>query len=230
MSRLHRRKKISYLDDKKRLVLVSFSGGLTSGYMSFLLKQHSKNPLFFIFANTGQEDNRTLDFINKCDREFELNLTWVEAKINPSGVGTSHYEVNYSTADREGKPFEDVIQKYGICNMKYPHCTNQLKTFPIHSYMREIYGKEYLTAIGIRFDEPRRYREKKNFVYPLFDWRITKKEVLSFWGKQSFTLGLREHEGNCTWCWKKSFKNHMRLIKETPSIYDFPRRMEYLYG
>jgi hypothetical protein len=67
-------------------------------------------------------------------------------------------------------------------------------------------------------------------VYPLVEWGVDKTEVNDFWDEQPFTLNLQEHQGNCQWCFKKSFKKHGLLVKETPEVYDFPRRMELEYG
>lgn len=67
-------------------------------------------------------------------------------------------------------------------------------------------------------------------IYPLVDWKITKKEVRSFWENQSFRLNLHEHEGNCKWCWKKSLRKLMTIAQENPEHFDFPRKMEKYYG
>lgn len=212
------------------VLLVSFSGGLTSAYMSYLLKKHSNNRLVFVFANTGQEREETLIFVDKVDKAFGLNVVWVEADVMPDGIGTKHKIVNFETADRTGRPFEDVIAKYGISNKAYPHCTRELKLAPINSYMATL-GCKYKTALGIRADEYRRVGNNPDIVYPLADyWIVDKRTVHGFWREQPFTLGLKEYEGNCKWCWKKSFKKLMRLVRDDPAMFDFPRRMERLYG
>ena len=63
-------------------LLVSFSGGETSAMMcDFLIKNYSsKYNLIFVFANTGEENEETLEFVDKCDKYFNLNLIWVEAQ------------------------------------------------------------------------------------------------------------------------------------------------------
>jgi hypothetical protein len=129
-----------------------------------------------------------------------------------------------------------MIRKYGIPNMTHPHCTRSLKRKPIEAYMRSIgWGgpKDYLIAIGIREDEKRRatMATDRRIVYPLIDLLPTDKaDVNEWWAEQKFNLGLLEHQGNCKWCWKKSFRKHARLIRETPEAYEFPRRMEAEYG
>lgn len=211
-------------------LLVSFSGGETSGFMSYLLKKHSSNKLIFVFANTGQENEETLQFVNNCDKAFNLGVVWVEADVQADGVGTKHKIVNFETADRSGKPFEDVVRKYGVSNKAYPHCTRELKLAPIHSYMKSL-GIEYKTAIGIRADEYRRCGEATGIVYPLADfWIKSKYDVKHFWIKQSFKLGLRDYQGNCRWCWKKSFRKLFWLIDDDPTMFDFPARLEKEYG
>lgn len=212
-------------------LLVSFSGGQTSAYMSALLKEHSRNRLIFVFANTGQENEKTLEFVDKVDRAFDLGVVWVEADVKPKGIGTKHLIVSFETASRQGEPFEAVVAQYGISNKAYPHCTRELKLAPIHNYMRTVVGKDYQTAIGIRADEYRRVGNKAGIVYPLADyWINSKEDVNEFWNRQPFALGLQEHQGNCKWCWKKSLKKHFRLIEETPEIFDFPRYLEARYG
>ena len=34
------------------------------------------------FANTGQEHEKTLDFIHNCDTHFNFNTVWIEAVIS----------------------------------------------------------------------------------------------------------------------------------------------------
>lgn len=214
------------------VTLVSFSGGRTSAFMAQIMKRYSKNRLVFVFANTGQENEETLEFVDKCDKHFDLNVVWVEAVVQPEGVGTTHRIVDYETASRNGEPFEAVMAKYGISNKAYPHCTRELKRMPIHSYMRSI-ADDYYTAIGIRADEYRRVVPIKGLkpVYPLADyWLVDKGMVNEFWETQPFNLDLFDYQGNCKWCWKKSLRKHFKLIDDDPTIYDFPAEMERKYG
>jgi hypothetical protein len=62
--------------------LVSFSGGRTSAFMChFMLENYPREDLTFIYANTGKEHPKTLEFIKKCDDYFELDLKIVEALV-----------------------------------------------------------------------------------------------------------------------------------------------------
>lgn len=219
----------------KRKVFVSFSGGETSAYMSrrLLDENDGTTEYVFMFANTGQEHEKTLQFVDRCDKEWGLNVVWLEAVVNPSkGKGTTHKVVTFETASRNGQPFVDVCSVYGIPNTAYPHCTRELKAQPMASFVRsQAPGSQ--VAIGIRADEIDRISadaKKRGFIYPLIKWRIMKYDVRAYWDKMPFRLGIPEHHGNCLWCWKKSGKKHGMLLREMPEIYQFPAMLEMQYG
>lgn len=224
----------------KRL-FISFSGGKTSAYMTHkILNSSFKNEydeLVVVFANTGQEHDKTLDFVNNCDKELGFNTVWIEADINQEqGIGVRPRIVTYETASRNGEPFADFCKKYGIPNMISPQCTSRLKTDPMHYYIRKLlgWGKDYDTAVGIRIDETRRVSSKatdNKIVYPLIDWFPTDKtDVNDFWEDMNFTLEIKEHQGNCKWCWKKSNTKHFINLEENYEWYDFPDKMEKLHS
>lgn len=217
---------------------ISFSGGATSGFMTKWVRDNLADDYEIVvtFANTGQEHPKTLDFVNQCDEVFGFNTVWLEAVVDPRhGVGTSHRIVTYETATRGGDLFEAAIKKYGIPNKNFPHCTRTMKLNPMVSYMRAI-GWEagsYTTAIGIRADERRRVSKSADaarIMYPLVDVvPVDKQDVREWWETQPFQLGIPEHHGNCTWCWKKSLRKHLLLLQEDPNALAFPDRMEQLY-
>jgi len=143
--------------------------------------------------------------------------------------------VDFATASRKGEPFEEVIKKYGIPGPEWLHCTRELKLQPMRSYLNTIWEPgTYDVAIGLRADEAGRKninQDKTRIVYPLLDWEfITKPHVNEFWMKQPFRLQLTGYQGNCKWCWKKSMRKHMTLMSENPRMFDFPERMEEMYG
>lgn len=225
------------MSDAKPKLLVSFSGGRTSAYMSRLLKScyADKYELLFVFANTGEEHENTLRFVDQCDKAFRLNLVWVEAETTHArGVGVKARIVTFDTASRAGEPFEQVIRKHGIPNRNFPHCTRELKKRPIEAYAKSIGWKDYQTAIGIRADEMKRVSpgaEAAGIVYPLAHWHpVDKQDINDWWEEQPFSLELVERLGNCKWCWKKSDRKHFANIDDCPEIYDFPRRMEATYA
>ena len=193
---------------KKKKLIITFSGGETSAFMAQWILNNKKDEfeIICVFANTGQENEETLDFVEKCDKEFNLNLVWVEAVVNPKfGEGVRHRIVDYKTASRNGQPFEDLISKMGMPNQSAPFCTRDLKLNPIKSYLRSIKWKNYWTAIGIRADEFDRInpnRLKERIYYPLVsDIQMTKPMVNFWWNQQPFRLNLKGYQGNvCFYC------------------------------
>lgn len=223
----------------KEKLQISFSGGRTSAYMTKLILDNWKDKYDFIvtFANTGKEHPKTLEFIHNCDTIFGFNTVWLEANVfMDERKGTGFKIVSYETASRDGKPFEKVIQKYGISNPSYLHCTRELKLAPMRSYLSSlgINHKEIPTAIGIRADEKRRISKTAgvdNIIYPLItDWPSDKQDVLDFWEDQLFDLGLDEWDGNCVGCFKKSFKKIFKQLDTDSSSLDWHIDMEQKYG
>jgi len=217
---------------------ISFSGGRTSAYMTKMLLDHFKDKYDFIvtFANTGLEHEKTLEFVNNCDRYFGFNTVWLEADVqHGERKSTQHKIVDFKSASRNGQPFHEVIKKYGIPNPSYLHCTRELKLNVMQSYLKSI-GIDYReipTAIGIREDETRRVNKKANDIkieYPLIDlFPSDKQDVLDWWSKQEFDLGLDEWDGNCRGCFKKSFKKLFKQLDTDPSAIDFHIDMESKY-
>lgn len=223
---------------KKPTLLISFSGGRTSAFMTKFLLEHPKYNTFkkvIVFANTGKEREETLSFINQCDKQWNLGVIWLEAVVHPQmGVGTSFKVVDYKTASRDGTPFEAMIQKYGIPNIARPFCTRELKLNPIKKYMQSLGLKTWTSAIGIRYDERRRINwitaQKENKIYPLAsDIQCTKDFIRNWWRKQTFDLQLHDYEGNCDMCYKKSQRKLLTLILEKPKLIQWWKRMEHTY-
>lgn len=208
---------------EKEKLLISFSGGRTSAFMTKWCLDNFKDKyeMLVVFANTGKEFNETLDFVEKCDKYFGFNCIWVEAITNPEHrKGTRAKVVDYKTASRNGEPFEDMIAKHGMPSVRSPHCTRELKKHTIYSYAKSIGWKQWYTAIGIRIDEIDRVSpnsKKERFIYPLVSNIPTRKnDINKFWSEQSFDLELKTYEGNCDLCFKKSFRKLMTLVKERP--------------
>lgn len=221
----------------KDRLLVSFSGGETSAMMAHILKENAsdKYDMIFVFANTGEENEQTLEFADRCDEHFGLNLVWVEAVVHGGRAGTTHKLVDFQSASRNGEPFEDVIAKYMIPNVGNMVCTRELKERPIRSYAKSIgWGRDYYTAIGIREDEIDRISKSRindKLIYPFIEmFPITKPQVNSFWDSMPFRLQLKGYEGNCKTCWKKSFRKLATIALENPDRFDFFRKMEIKYG
>ena len=222
----------------KELLVCTFSGGRTSAFMSQYIVNSSKYDNYdklFIFANTGKERQETLDFINECDTQWNLDIIWLEAKIyETKGVGTSYNIVDYKTADRTGVVFETMLKKYPMPNAFASNCTRELKLKPIEKYVKDLGYKNYTTALGIRYDERHRksLKAKENkIIYPLCDdIKVDSTFIRKWWDSQCFDLQLKDYEGNCDLCFKKSVRKRMTLIKENKDIAKWWIDMESKYG
>ena len=208
------------------MIQVSFSGGRSSAMMAkIMIDNYPKDELIFTFANTGKEMPETLDFVNECDKAWNLNVVWIEyCPENKFKV------VDYETASRDGKPFEQLIEKNnGLPNRVIRFCTGDLKIRPMAKYLQSL-GIEYWdTAIGIRRDEPNRYHKMKNkktrdrwdYLFPLWDSFATKQSVLHFWKHQTFDLKISSGYSNCDFCFLKS------MSKKKAQAHLMPERLQW---
>lgn len=221
-------------------ICVSFSGGETSGYMAQLIKrEYVEFDPVFVFANTGQEREETLEFVQECSDHFGLDVTWIECVPSPTrGEGCTAKIVDFKSASRDGTPFEAAIRKYGIPNSSFPHCSRVLKREAIEAWQRQVglrsRSVKPVAAIGIRLDEFDRASAsavKDLLWYPLIhDHPAAKQDINAFWADQPFRLQIKSWEGNCSWCWKKTDRKLAAIAATNPSAFNFPRRMEALYG
>lgn len=231
----------------KKKLLVTFSGGETSAFMGQYLNKEFQNEyeMLFVFANTGMESNETLDFVNKCEKKFDININWIEAKVYHNAKKSCGFtKVDYLTATRNtdwklrtDTPFEEVVKKYGIPNHSRLHCTRELKMNPIKAFAKSVFGNEkYYLALGIRIDEIDRMNSKKEelrLVYPLIQKEMkpmTKKHINFWWENQDFRLNLKGYQGNCGACYKKSDNKLMQMVLDDVNYFEFLAYLEDKYG
>lgn len=215
---------------------VSFSGGQSSAYMLYILLQnYDKKDLVITFANTGKEHEKTLEFVRDIENNWGLNIVWLEMDIKEKfikGVNKSRdciiYKiVDFETASRNGEPFNKLIENFGLPNRAARFCSQYLKVQPIEKYLRFL-NIDYKTAMGIRIDESKRARKfnKLDYIFPLIDYHVTKKDVDNFWNKQPFKLNIPNHLGNCDLCFLKAISKRRRILKDFPRIGDWWQEKE----
>lgn len=217
--------------------LISFSGGRTSGYMLHQIVQAHGGTLpddvVVVFANTGKEREETLRFVHECGTRWNVPIVWVEFVLDHGPIADRFQVVGYNSASRNGEPLARLIKSKQITpNSMMRFCTEDAKVETIFSYLKVERG---LTAgkrvIGLRHDEGGRLLKgyMKNAepdqpwprYYPLDKARVTKAEVMAFWSKQDFDLGLRGYEGNCDLCFLKGRGTLKALIRENPGCEDW---------
>ena len=219
----------------KKKLIISFSGGETSGYMlKYCLDNYSNEyEILVIYANTGKEDEKTLKFIEQCSKEFEIKIHWVESIIKTKkGWGVDFKLVDFKTASRNGEPFEEMLSYLGLPCSHAPFCSVQLKKLPINAFIKSINWEKCFIAIGIRADEIDRIsvnHKKQRIIYPLVENNIKRKDINEFWEKQKFKLELKQPLGNCDVCWKKSDRKLLEIAYKYPEKFGWWIEMESKY-
>ena len=223
---------------------ISFSGGRTSAYMLWRVLQSNgglPKEAIVCFANTGKEDEATLQFVKDCSDRWNVPITWLE--YAPAELTKDRWkEVTFETASRDGEPFEALIRKRNVLpNPVSRFCTVELKVRTIHRYLKANGWTEWDSMLGIRADEQRRlakignqdYGKHEEKIAPLGQAGVTKEIVGDFWKSQPFDLGLPNHNGvtmhgNCDLCFLKGGAQVLSLIAEKPERAVWWARMEAL--
>jgi 3'-phosphoadenosine 5'-phosphosulfate sulfotransferase (PAPS reductase)/FAD synthetase len=201
--------------------IINFSGGRTSAYMTKRLIDEGGEYLV-TFQNTGKEVSQTLDFVNECDKRWNLGIVWLEYR-KPATFEV----VTYETASRNGQPYDQLLEQRpsAIPNMQFRYCTQELKIMTLKRYLKSIGVTDYTSFNGIRYDEPKRWHKAKDSDYdvelPLVKWKVTKKDVLQWWKEQEFDLMVNEPYGNCDCCFLKGKGKLAIIAKEKPELFDW---------
>lgn len=178
------------------------------------------------FANTGKEEEATLEFVRDCAVNWQVPITWLEFRDTDEKFEV----VTFETASRNGEPFEALVRKRNyLPNPVTRFCTIDLKIRPIGRYLLNLgmadtkTEAENMSMIGMRADEQRRAAKiaDKSRI-PLVTAGITKEDVGAFWRAQPFDLGLPNNNGvtmhgNCDLCFLKGGAQILSLIAEKPS-------------
>jgi len=218
---------------------ISFSGGRTSAYMLYRILEANNMTLpsdaIVCFANTGKEEEATLQFVHDCEKNWGVEIHWLEWRNNKCG-----YEVvNFENASRNGEPFKEMcIKKKALPNGFMRFCTKELKIDIVHNYIKDIgFGtadNPCNQMVGIRSDEQRRVVKMRgkggidhkkdwigDFLVPLADAGIVSSHIGDFWEKQPFNLQTPMYNGksfhsNCDLCFHKPVSQIVSLIQEKP--------------
>ena len=214
---------------------ISFSGGRTSAYMlKRIIDANGVIPSNSVvcFANTGKEEEATLEFVRDCSQNWNVTIHWVEYITEAPGFRI----VDFESASRNGEPFEALIlKKKYLPNPVTRFCTIEMKIRTISKFCKSIGLKigERDAWVGIRADEPRRLAKIGRDRCPLAVDGITAKHVGEFWKQNNFDLKLPNHggktmHGNCDLCFLKGGSQVVSLINEKPERAIWWARMETL--
>jgi 3'-phosphoadenosine 5'-phosphosulfate sulfotransferase (PAPS reductase)/FAD synthetase len=223
------------LKDNKN-IFCSVYAGYSSVMMALKIKEwYPDHNIIYAMANTSKERAESLEFMNKCDEYFGLNMYWIEADFNMKrGDGVDFKIVKYSELKRNGEIFETGIKKLGIASKINAWCNRDMKIVPLKKFADSIFGLDnYSIAVGIRADEMDRVKESyftNNTFYPLLDNGISTKDRNKFWSDKPIQINLPAYKGNCELCFKKSNRKLMTIIKEEPQIINWWQEMTKKYS
>lgn len=218
-------------------VLISFSGGRTSGYMLHqILEANGGLPdrVTVVFANTGREMPETLDFVQECSERWQVPIVWLEYTRRDNKVGFD--VVSHNSASRNGEPLEALFRsKNYLPNVMQRFCTQETKVRTIKRYLvKECGWKRWTNAVGIRADEVRRVKASTDNRwanwFPLNDAGVSVDDVMSFWSAQPFDLNVKKGGGNCDGCFLKSEATLAMMWREHPKRMQWWADMEAEIG
>jgi len=203
-------------------IFCTISAGYSSIMMALKLKEwYPGHNIVYAMANTSKEEPRSLEYMNKCDEYYGLDMNWIEAIFNERGKGVDFRIVDYKDLKTEGEIFEQGIKKLGISSKINSWCNRDMKIVPLKKFADSIFGLDnYSIAVGIRADEMDRVKDAyltNNTFYPLLDNGITTIDRNRFWKDQPIQIEIPAYKGNCDLCYKKSNRKLMTIIAEEPS-------------
>lgn len=223
-------------------VLISFSGGRTSGYMLHQIMEANgglPDRCVVAFANTGREMPETLDFVQECGVRWGVPIVWLE--YTRSDRKSWYKVVDRASASEDGQPFADLVsaRRY-LPNAVTRFCTTEMKIRPIKRYLVDAGWTRWTNTVGIRADEARRVKpnpakERWTMWYPLFHAGVEKADVMDFWRRQSFDLQLFGSngvtpKGNCDGCFLKSEATLAAMWRDHPDRMQWWADMEARVG
>jgi 3'-phosphoadenosine 5'-phosphosulfate sulfotransferase (PAPS reductase)/FAD synthetase len=195
--------------------------------------RYAKSQDLILFANTGKEHEKTLEFVERVSQELVKTgrqaVVWLEyIRKNDKRKSQSFKVVDFATASRKSEPFEAFLEnKRYLPNIATRACTIDLKIKTIERYLKaqKLDLADLDMFIGIRYDEPRRYHKSKGLsqsgwenVMPLFQDKVTKPEILNFWASQAFDLEVPEGLGNCDLCFLKGANKRLSILEHYPEV------------
>jgi len=220
--------------------VISFSGGATSGFMlKQILDSYSgvlPDNIVVCFAKTDFEYEKSREFVKNVELNWGVRFNWLEYK----SVRQLQL-VNFDTANRNGKPFDDlIIDKQYLPNPVTRFCTIHLKIKTIEGFVLSLPGFEsgYTDVMGLRFDEPSRVMKAKSqekkireIECPMYSAKHTLDDVDNFWRNNDFKLEIPRLFSNCVGCFLKGAGKLDQIARDSISHLEWwAKREETPFG
>jgi len=215
---------------------VQFSGGETSAFMlRKIIDAHGGSlpkDSRVVFANTGLEHPKTLEFVQRVGEEWGVPIVWIEYDSE-----SKFRTVTPKTASRKGEPFDALLDKKGYPPTPVARiCTVNLKMRAMAAYLMSLGWDDWDAAIGLRADEPHRAQRikpdnsRETPVCPMYHAGHTLQDVDEFWSAQGWRLEIPRWMGNCCGCFLKS-RGRIEMVAEAdPSLLEWWAEAEERLG
>lgn len=201
--------------------VASFSGGRTSANLVYEMEKKRVTEglnVKYIFMDTGGEHPATYQFIRDVVSNWNIDLICLRVVVNPElGKGNNYRVISIDEIGPDLQPWRDVCDKYGTPYLGGPFCTRTMKLEPFEKYCKEHFNN-YHTWLGIRADEPKRLKARDGVSYLADISDFDKSDIIDWWKKQPFDLGIPEHLGNCVFCIKKGINKIALATRDEPEM------------
>ena len=149
--------------EKKKLHIVSLSGGKDSTAMLLRMLEEGWPVDLILFCDTGLEFDGMYHHIEKLEKYIGRPITRLKSEYSFEYLLLEHMP-------RRKNPELFGRKGYSWAGPRNRWCTAMLKQRIIDRYLRNLAKKyELVQYIGIAADEPQRIR---NFRYPLVEWAL----------------------------------------------------------
>jgi 3'-phosphoadenosine 5'-phosphosulfate sulfotransferase (PAPS reductase)/FAD synthetase len=204
-------------------VIVALSGGLASGYCAHLaLSRHPKEDVVLYFNDTKWEHPDLYRFLDDLAKAFNHPIT----------------------RDDDGRSVDDLcFDMRALPNNRMPFCSRVLKA----ERLKHFFQNGDTIVFGIGPDEAHRaqriaesyyeFGKRKGkwakLLFPLIAERVSKEEILSFYGRMGIDIPLLYKLGfkhnNCSGgCVRSGKKQWLHLLRVLPDIYRMREETENL--
>lgn len=211
--------------------IASWSGGKDSTFMVDQLLRNGDPLDLIIFSNTGFEFEEMYEYIRRVKEYWEIRYNAKIVLLNSGEAGRDIWskwaEGAFTRGQHKGSPRGFPF------SIGMSWCTRELKIKPFENYIKNLYGKDQkiYRYVGIAHDEPKRITDEENLLYPIYDWKITEKEVEEILIEREFHNPLYNHfaRTGCYLCPKQNLKSLFKLWKFYPKEWQEMKDLEQKY-
>lgn len=206
--------------EKKKLHLVSLSGGKDSTAMLLrMIEEHMPIDLI-LFCDTGMEFEGMYHHLEKLEKFIGRPITRLKSEYSFQQLLFDYHPKRKNPAlfDKVGFSWPGPQSRW---------CTAMLKTRLIKKYLRDLKADHTIVQyIGIAADEPHRMHDEH---YPLVEWGMTEADCLAYCKARGFDWdGLYDifHRVSCWCCPLQSLDELRKLRKHFPLLWAELRQMD----